>query len=116
MPSLNDKIERFYWYEVMIFSKCLKQEGRILDEEEFLEELFEDDFGLGMATNYYEIHCKGITFNAEMVSEMVSFVNKMAEDRLLDIELYGTLEELVNKYVYDYILDNYLGWGRGEVD
>ena len=121
MMSLNYEIERQYWYEVMIQEKTLEKEGRILDEEEFLQELFEDDFGLGMATNFYLERCEGIKFNADMGWDMVIFVKKMADERMqeIDHELLtsgGTIEELVNKYAYDYILNNYLGWGRGEVD
>jgi hypothetical protein len=121
MMSLNYEIERQYWYEVMIQEKTLEKEGRILDEEEFLQELFEDDFGLGMATNFYLDRCEGIKFNADMGWDMVIFVKKMADERMqeIDHELLtsgGTIEELVNKYAYDYILNNYLGWGRGEVD
>ena len=121
MESLNKSIEKQYWYEVMILEKSLEQEGRTLDEEEFLQELFEDDFGLGMATNFYLERCEGIKFNADMGWDMVIFVKKMADERLqeLDHELLSSgdsIEELVNKYAYDYILNNYLGWGRGEVD
>ena len=121
MMSLNYEIERQYWYEVMLQEKTLEKEGRILDEEEFLQELFEDDFGLGMATNFYLDRCEGIKFNADMGWDMVIFVKKMADERMqeIDHELLssgGTIEELVNKYAYDYILNNYLGWGRGEVD
>ena len=121
MMSLNYEIERQYWYEVMIQEKTLEKEGRILDEEEFLQELFEDDFGLGMATNFYLDRCEGIKFNADMGWDMVIFVKKMADERMqeIDHELLtsgGTIEELVNKYAYDYILNNYLGWGRVEVD
>ena len=118
MMSLNYEIERQYWYEVMIQEKNLEQEGRILDEEEFLQELCEDDFGLGMATNFYLERCEGIKFNAEMLSDMKIFVIKMAEERLQDFDSaeIDTLEEMVNRYAYDYILNNYVGWGRGEVD
>jgi len=117
MMRLNDIIERHYWYEVMIQDKCVKQVGRILDEEEFLQELFEDDFGLGMATNFYLERCEGIVFNEEMWSDMTLFIRKMAEERLQDFDPYeiDTLEKMVNRFAYDYILNNYLGWGRGEV-
>ena len=86
MMSLNDEIERHYWYEVMIQEKTLEKEGRILDEEEFLQEFFENDFGLGMATNCYLERCKGIKFNAEMLSDMILFVIKMAEERLQEFD------------------------------
>ena len=74
-----------------------------------------------MATNFYLDRCEGIKFNADMGWDMVIFVKKMADERMqeIDHELLssgGTIEELVNKYAYDYILNNYLGWGRGEVD
>ena len=118
MMSLNDEIERHYWYEVMIQEKTLEKEGRILDEEEFLQEFFEDDFGLGMATNFYLERCKGIKFNAEMLSDMILFVIKMAEERLQEFDSaeIDTLEEMVNRYAYDYILNNYLGWGRDKIE
>ena len=120
MEKLNVSIEHHYWCEVLIQHKCLKQEGRTLDEKEFLQELFEDDFGLGMATNFYLERCEGIKFNADMGWDMVIFIKKMADERMQDFDSFkpDTLEEIVNRYAYDYMFNNYLGWGsgRGEVD
>ena len=113
MKDLNASIEYHYWCEVLIQHECWKQEGRILDEEEFLQELYEDDFGLPIATNFYLERCKGIKFNAEMLSDMILFVIKMAEERLQDFDSaeIDSLEELVNRYAIDYMRKNYLGWG-----
>jgi len=119
MMSLNANIELYYWSEVLYQHGCWKQEGRILDEEEFLQELYEDEFGLGEGggyggTNIYLECCKGgFEFNDEMLSDMRLFVIKMAEERLQDVDSaeIDTLEKLVNRYAYDFILNNYLGWG-----
>ena len=87
--------------------------------ETFLQEMFERDFLLpdSIYQEFYESNLEEAKydFNAATVSGMVAFILHQAEERrthtgLFELGFLSNMEDLVQKYAWDYLNDTYLAY------